>query len=167
MRSKNSRNYSKEFKENAIKQLLLPGSPGLTAVSGKIGIAPSTLFGWKKKCANKSSMKNNNRFQMWTPEQKLKAVIETASMSENELGEYLRANGLHSSDLEEIKKECLPVQSSKGRPKLDPEVANLRKQNKVLERDIRNKDKALAEYSARVILLKKSHEIWGEPEDDE
>jgi len=59
MRSKNSRNYSKEFKENAIKQLLLPGSPGLTAVSGKIGIAPSTLFGWKKKCANKSSLKQH------------------------------------------------------------------------------------------------------------
>ncbi len=164
-----SRNYSKKFKENAIKQLLLPGSPGLNAVSGKIGIAPSTLFGWKKKYANNVGMKkeNNSNAKDWTPEQKLEAVIKTAPMSEHELGEYLRTNGLHLSDLEEIKKECLPASTVKGRPKLDPEVANLRKQNKILERDIRKKDKALAEFSARVILLKKSHEIWGVPEDDE
>ncbi len=43
-----SRSYSTKFKENALKQLLLPGSPGLSATAGKIGIAPSTLFGWKK-----------------------------------------------------------------------------------------------------------------------
>ena len=109
----------------------------------------------------------NKSITDWTPEQKLEAIAKTYSMNEDELGEYLRANGLYSSDLESFKSDALNGFKSKGRPKLDPEVTKLRKQNNELSRNIKKKDKALAEYSARVILLKKSHEIWGEPEDDE
>ena len=58
-------------------------------------------------------------------------------------------------------------QKSVGRPKLDPEIVTLRKQKKDLERELRRKDKAMEELSARVILLKKSHEIFGVKEDDE
>ena len=87
MRTKNSRKYSNKFKENALKQLLLPGSPGLNATAGKIGISPSTLFGWKKKYASNIGMKNklNRTINDWTFEEKLKALLETASLSENEL----------------------------------------------------------------------------------
>jgi transposase len=93
--------------------------------------------------------------------------METYSMSEEDLGKFLRSNGLHSSDLEAMKKECLPGSNTRGRPKLEPELVELRKQIKGLSSDLKRKDAALAEYSARVILLKKSHEIWGTKEDDE
>ena len=112
-------------------------------------------------------MKKSKKIESLTPEKKLDVVIKAASMSEQELGEFLRSNGLHSSDLETMRKECLPVSNSKGRPRLDPEVTELRKQNKTLLKDLKRKDAALAEYSARVILLKKSHEIWGTDEGDE
>ena len=109
----------------------------------------------------------NKLISNWTPEQKLEAVFLTRSMNEQELGEYLRKNGLHSNDLESFKKDALAGFKTVGRPKHDPEIAILKKKQVKLEREIKRKDKALAEYSARVILLKKSHEIWGEPEDDE
>jgi len=81
----------------------------------------------------------------------------------------LRSKGLLSTDLENWKKEFYSSQQKNkgGRPKLDPEVAKLKKREKTLERDLKRKDKALAEMSARVVLLKKSHEIWGLPEDEE
>jgi CII-binding regulator of phage lambda lysogenization HflD len=88
-------------------------------------------------------------------------------MSANEIGEFLRANGLHSSDLDSFKETCLSSFQTKGRPKIDPEVTELRKSKKTLERSLKRTESALAEQSARIILLKKSHEIWGEPEDDE
>jgi transposase len=103
----------------------------------------------------------------WSPEAKLKAIAETLSMTENQLGEYLRANGLHSSDLEQWKQEFYSSQKAPGRPKLDPEVAELRNKEKVLSKEIRRKDKALAEMSAKIILLKKSHEIFGVNEEEE
>ncbi len=161
----NNKTYNNSFKENAVQQLLRPNSLGLSATASKIGIPPSTLYGWKKKYANETFMKKT--INDWTPEQKLEAIIKTSSMAENELGEYLRSNGLFSSDLENFKKESLAGFKLKGRPKLDPEVVELRKQKKVLERDLRRTEKALAEQSARIILLKKSQEIWGDQEEDE
>jgi len=162
-----SKNYSESFRQNAVKSLLSPGSGGLKATAGKLDINPSTLFSWKRKYANQSSMTKSKKIDSWTPEQKLDAVIKTATMNEQELGEFLRSNGLYSNDLEQIKKDFLSVTNSKGRPKLDPEVIDLRKRNKGLERELRKNKDALAEYAARVILLKKSHEIWGTKEDDE
>lgn len=161
--------YSEEFKNTAVQKLLSPGSLGLATTAEKMGIPRSTLFGWKQKYANPNSMKKtkNNLAINWTAEQKFEALIKTASMSENELGEYLRSQGLHSSDLDIFKKECLEGFKSRGRPKLDPEVVDLRKSKKELERSLKRTEKALAEQSARIILLKKSHEIWGVAEEDE
>jgi transposase len=162
-----NKTYNEEFKLNAVKALLMPGSPGLNATSRKFDLAPSTLYTWKKKYANDSPMKKSTKIESWTPEKKLEVVIKTYSMHDEELGEFLRSNGLHSSDLDTFKKECLPSANSKGRPRLDPEVVELRKQVKTLNSNLKRKDAALAEYSARVILLKKSQEIWGANEDDE
>lgn len=158
------RTFSKEFKKAAIEKLLDPNGPGATKLSEELDLYQSTLYAWKKKYANSQLMTKSKK---WTPEQKLEAIMKTYSMSEEELGNYLRSNGLFQTDLEQFKKESLSGFHSKGRPALDPEVHSLRKENKEMERDIRRKDKALAEYSARVILLKKSHEIWGTNEDDE
>lgn len=165
------RRYNEGFKEAAVKKLLSPGSLGLKRTAHHLGVPSSTLFEWKVKYANKVNMKQTKKLRLvkdWTSEEKLGALLETAKMSENELGKYLRANGLHSSDLESFKHELLSSSTpSRGRPKLDPEVVQLRKDVKILSRDLNKKDKALAEMSARVILLKKSRLLWGEPEDEE
>jgi len=165
----NPTTYSKDFKMSSIAKLLAPGSSGLTVTARKIGVSPSTLFGWKKKYAMSHIMSRSKSrtIHNWSPEQKLEAIMKTYSMSEQELGAYLRTNGLHSTDLDDFKNESLSGFKTKGRPKLDPEVVELRKHGKELKRDLRRTQAALAEQSARIILLKKSHEIWGTNEDDE
>lgn len=159
--------YSEEFKGQAIQKLLSPGSLGLSETAKKLGLAPSTLFGWKKKYSIGSGMKKTKSISSWPKEKKLDTLLKTATMSEHELGEFLRASGLHSSDLARLKDECLEGLKAPGRPTLDPELVKLRKENDELSKNVKRKDKALAEMSARIILLKKSHEIWGTPEDDE
>ncbi|MCK5710808.1 MAG: transposase [Deltaproteobacteria bacterium] len=166
----NSTEYSREFKDQAVAKVLAPGAPSLTVVAKKIGVPYTTLFGWKRRYVNKGSMKkskNKKTNSKWTPELKFKAIFDTMSLSEHELGEYLRKNGLHSSQIEEWKQESMSGLKSAGRPKIDPEVLKLRQEKKSLEKNLLRKDKALAEMSSRVILLKKSHEIFGENEDEE
>ena len=119
---------------------------------------------WKKTYANLEPMKESKD---WTPEKKLQIIAQTLSMTEHELGEFLRANGLHSAELEEWKQNFYSSQKTVGRPKLDPELVALRAEKKSLTSDLKRKDKALAEMSARIILLKKSRLIWGDGEDDE
>lgn len=159
--------YTWKFKQQAVAKLINRGTKTVEAIADELGTSSKNLYRWKKELSEVPMKKKTKSSNDWTPEQKLEAIIKTASMTELELGEYLRSNGLHSSDLESFKSDALAGFKSKGRPKLDPELTQLRKEKKALQKDLKKKDKALAEYSARVILLKKSHEIWGEPEDEE
>ena len=61
----------------------------------------------------------------------------------------------------------LPENIPPGFWKLDPELVELRNKEKELSQDLRRKDRAFAEMSARIVLLKKSRLIWGDGEDDE
>ncbi len=164
------RNYSTEFKKRAVEKSYSSSSTSVNRLSQEIGIPESTLRDWRKKYSIGNIMTESKKEKLsidWTPEEKLQALMQTASMSEHELGEYLRKNGLHSSDIKSWKVECLGGFKQVGRPKLPEEVKVLRKEKKVLERDLNRKNKALAEMSARIIFLKKSHLIFGGNEDDE
>jgi transposase-like protein len=156
--------YSADFKQSIVQKILMPGGPTIMQTSEKIGVHHASIRNWVKSYGNRSGMKKTNE---WTPEKKLQAIAHTLSMSEKELGEFLRANGLHSSDLEQWKQDFYSSQQTVGRPKNDRELNQLRAKEKELSKELRRKDRALAEMSARVILLKKSHAIFGEPEDDE
>jgi transposase len=161
--SMNSR-YSVEFKQSVVQKITTPGGPTTAEMAKKLGVHYTSVYGWIKNHANTSSMKKSKD---WTPEAKLEAIIKTATMSENELGEFLRTNGLHSAELDQWKADFYSSQKSAGRPKLDPELVELRAKEKELSKDLKRKDRALAEMSARVILLKKSRLIFGETEEDE
>ena len=156
--------YSEEFKLSIIKKSLVPGGPSIARFARENGLVPTTVYGWRKKYANEFDMKTSNKL---TPEKKLLIIIETASLPEHELGEYIRKNGLHSTDINEWKNECKAAMSGAGRPKIAPEVVDLRKDKKTLEKDLKRKNMALAEMSARVILLKKKNVLFGDPEEDE
>lgn len=164
-----NQSYTEGFKSMAVLKLTSPGSLGLNATARELGIPAPTLFGWRKKYANSCIImsETKKRGDNLLPEEKLQILLETSSLSEKELGEYLRKKGLYSSDLEEWKNNFYNSQKSVGRPKKDPDVQELRKEKKELTREIRRKDKALAEMSARIVLLKKSHLIFGGTEDEE
>lgn len=164
-----SNTYSSGFKSAAIQKMLLPGGPSASKLSKELGISQTTLSRWVRECANSKSMKSNNQKSplSWSAEQKFQAILETSNMDEQALGEYLRKHGLHSSNLKEWKESFLNLSSGKGRPRKDQEVSRLEKEVKDLKKNLNRKERALAEMSARIVLLKKSHLIWGDPEDEE
>jgi transposase len=159
-----STHYSPDFKQSIIQKISMPRGPSILEVSEEIGVHCNTIRNWLRNHASSLSM---NKSKKWTPERKLEAIIKTAAMSEHELGEYLRANGLHSSQIEQWKQEFYNAQSPSGRPRVNPELTKLKSKEKELSKDLRRKDRALAEMSARIVLLKKSRLIWGDGEDDE
>jgi transposase len=156
--------YSKDFKQSTIQKILMPGGPTIMEMAVKTGAHPTSIRDWMKIYGKSPAMK---KITDWTPEEKLIAIAKTLSMSENELGEFLRANGLHTSDIDQWKQDIYSSLKAPGRPRIDPEIVQLRNKEKELSKDLRRKDRALAEMSARVILLKKSRAIFGELEDDE
>ena len=101
------------------------------------------------------------RPQDWTAEEKLDAILEYEKLNEEERGKYLRERGLHSIHIERWKEAIVEgLKSSKLNKK------DLReKRIKELEKELRRKDKALAETAALLVLKKKAQDIWGDPED--
>jgi transposase len=94
-------------------------------------------------------------------------VLEAASLSEEDLGEFLRVKGLHQAQLDEwreqLTKAAAGVFGSSGRTrKTSPEAKRIRE----LEKELRRKDKALAETAALLVLKKKVDAIWGDVDDD-
>lgn len=158
------RSFTDDFKQGVVKRLLLPGGPSIPEVSRELDINDPTIRAWVKKYGKAGVM---SKLKNWSPEEKLQAVTETSNLSSDELGAYLRKHGLHSDELKNWRKECLDSFRGPGRPRKDPELASAQKREKILERDIRRKDKALAELSARVVLLKKSRLLWGVDEGEE
>jgi transposase-like protein len=163
-----ARKYSDEFKQQAVLKFINRGTKTVGDLEKELNTSYKNIYRWHKEFSGATELKKTKKIKNEiTPEEKLQIINETSSLKENELGEYLRKHGLHFSQIQEWKSEFLTSVKNVGRPKKDPEVLELRKSEKDLKRELRRKEKALAEMSARVVLLKKSHEIFGGTEDDE
>jgi len=93
-------------------------------------------------------------------------VLETASLSEAEVAEYCRKRGLYPEQLVAWRQACAQANDWERTQehKLKAVTQQDRQRIKALERELRHKDKALAETAALLVLRKKAQAIWGEPE---
>lgn len=111
----------------------------------------------------KKTTDSHRRPQDWTPEERLRAVQEANALSDQELGEFLRREGLHEADLTQWRRAALEglTPSRERRGKKSPEKKRIAQ----LEKELRRKDKALAETAALLVLKKKVQAIWGDEDD--
>ena len=97
--------------------------------------------------------------------EKLTLLLEGTALSEEDRGQWLRANGLHSEHLALYEQEIRDGMTEKEKRQRE-EIERLRKEKKALERELRRKESALAKMAALVALKKKLQSIFGE-EDEE
>ena len=84
------------------------------------------------------------------------------------LAECCRQKGLYAEQIEVWRKACLQANAdSTAQAKAQREQAKKdRKRIKTLERELRRKEKALAETAALLVLQKKAQAIWEDGEDE-
>ena len=155
-----------------VRRMAGPEGISATALSHEVGIGQPTLSRWLRKAGSLSPMtsakdeskKPRKSPRQWTAEEKLRAVVQAASLSEEELGAFLRREGLHAADLEAWRQAALTVlggpSKRRGR-KATPEAKKIR----TLEKDLHRKDKALAEVTALLALQKKLDLLLGDEDD--
>ena len=165
--------YSPEERDPVVKRMIPPENAPLVELSKETGISQETLRLWRKAAREKGEAPvpgNGRRPANWSPEDKLLAVIATAGMNATELAEYCRSKGLFAAEIKAWKKACLDGQTRREFKEdfdaLKEDLAQARKQTKELERELRWKEKALAETAALLTLRKKARAIWGDDEDD-
>lgn len=154
-------NYSSSLRESVVSTAL-SGSLTQNEIADRFGVSRSTVQNWLRQSRKGSVMGSKpKKPQAWSREQRLEALLETHHLSDEELGKWCREHGLHTHHLRQWRQDL----AREGSPS-DGEVKTLRQENRELKRDLRRKEKALAETSALLVLKKKAAAIWGEPEDD-
>ena len=163
--------YSAERKEVILKQLLPPHNRTVTEVSAHEGISTATLYNWRNKAKlegvpvpgrSKSS-------EDWSGEAKLAVVVETIALSESELSEYCRQKGLYPEQVKTWKQDCLAGFESTPARKAQAlkQSKSDRKQIRKLEKELRRKERALAETAALLVLRKKLNAFYEEESEDD
>jgi transposase-like protein len=151
-----SSKYSVEFKKAVVEKLLNRGTRPVTKILEEVGISSPTLYLWKADFANISSMKNKQeRPQDRSPEEKLNALIAFENLPLDRRGEFLRKQGLHEEHLRAWRKQIEAALQPVNKQAERFERAADRRKIIELEKDLKRKDKALAETAALLILKKK------------
>jgi len=156
--------YSPEHRDALLKKLLPPFNMTVAELARQEGVSEQTLYNWRKhaKAEGAAVPGDKNRTEDWPAEAKLAVVIETAALSEIELSEYCRSKGLYPAQVQGWRQACLTGQQSSREQRLNEQVQARadKKRIKELERELRRKEKALAEAAALLVLRKKLDAFW-------
>jgi len=165
--------YSQGFKARMLQRMNGPEAITATALGREVGVAQSTLSRWNRQAATIVAMSKDDKSdhpglppEKRPAEEKFRIVMEAARLSDEELGTYLRREGVHESHLQIWRKEMLgaldgPVRPSPKRRRATAEAKRI----KALEKELRRKDKALAEAAALLVLQKKVQALWEDGDD--
>ena len=163
-------NYSQELKDAMLKRMLPPNNESITKISREEGISEQTLRNWRDQARKNgyAAPGTDAAPDDWSTQDKFLVVVETASMNETELAAYAREKGLYVEQIKAWKDACVNANGGVAREaaRLNKELKASEKERKKLEKELRYKDKALAETAALLTLSKKARAIWGEPEDE-
>jgi transposase-like protein len=161
-------NYTEAYKQEILKQMQPPENKTIMDVVNEYGIKKSTLYGWVTKARKKGQLIPNSHPSnqtKWRTIDKMRIVMETYAMNEEELGAYCRKHGLYTTDIKRWS-EILESSMDSDKPikEIEKELKTEQEKKKALEKELKYKEKALAEAAALLVLRKKADAIWEDPE---
>jgi transposase-like protein len=164
--------YSDSFKSKMVQRILMPGGTTALGLSKEIGIPNGTLSRWVRQEIESRSVghvvtkkhssptKPPRRSEDWNKKERLRVVLEASRLTGEELGAYLRREGLHDETLAAWREEAL---ASLSAPDPDPrQVARDQARITQLERELKRKDERIEATEALLDLAKKVRTLWGE-----
>jgi transposase-like protein len=162
--------YTEGFKRQMVQKMLGPPARSAKSVAREVG-GPhyTTLSQWRRDAVTMTGMdekhRNGKSTRSWTAAEKMDVLNRSASLSEDKLGAFLREQGIYEAQLAQWRAEAIGGLSGEtGSNELSTQLNAERKKVKDLERELRRKEKALAEAAALLVLQKKVQAIWGDGE---
>ena len=154
--------YGQAFKNKVLAKLLPPNTASLEDISLEEGVSVDTLERWRAESLTKPA-----RERAWSASARLNAVITTAAMDESNRSAWCREHGVYPQELDAWRVSATQALATPEEQRASPkETAADRKRIKDLERELRRKDKALAETAALLVLSKKLEAIFHKGEDE-
>jgi hypothetical protein len=159
--------HSPEFKEQVLSKARARGSRTLESVATELNMSLGTLKGWLKGSALQGAVPPHSvtlpgdvPARQWTPVQRLMALHESHSLSGPALHAWCREKGLFEHQLIQWREAFCAVDRAPAAGAAEQRQANaalreLQGRHDQLQREMRRKDRALAEAAALLVLQKK------------
>lgn len=168
--------YSETVRARMVARLLSPRGVSASALSKESGISQATLSRWLKAAATIEPVASKRKRQCGggqpgpneqsaapkakrTGAEKLALVERAAGLEGEELGAFLRREGIHLAELEQWRKLAREALGGGKRPAPSKELRRVKA-------ELARKEKALAETAALIVLKKKVEAIWGDGDGD-
>jgi len=170
-----------------VQRLVGPKALSANQLAQEVGIHQATLSRWLRDAQHRdmstangiakgtaqnppaSASTKETAARKKSAEDKVRLVFAAEALATEDLGALLRREGVHDAELEAWRTavKTAAVAALKGTvSKTAPARSAERKRILELERELRRKDKALAEAAALLVLEKKLQAIWGDGDDD-
>lgn len=164
--------YTDSFKAKMVQRLSPPNAITAMSLSKEVGVSQSQLSRWlrdartvvpmsKERPSDRVVQASGN---MRSASEKLRIVMAAAALGPAELGAFLRREGVHEAELEQWRTAVL--EGLEGGGARSSARGGEGRRIKELERELRRKDKALAEAAALLVLQKKFHTYLEERDKD-
>ncbi len=146
-----------------------PNNKSVRELAREEGISEATLYNWRKAARAEGRLlpDGDGTPAGWCSADKFAAVVETAALNEAELSAYCRERGLYPEQVQQWREAC--ERANDWDRTQHRRLKEVRREDErriqELERELREKEKALAETAALLVLRKKARAIWGEGED--
>jgi transposase-like protein len=148
--------YGKQFKDRVVARLLPPESAAPEVLSAEVGVTVQTLERWRS-----DALLQPARERIWTAAARLEAVIATAALDTAARATWCREHGVYAVQLQQWRENAMQALAEPEEVRASPQQTKQdRRRIKELEREVRRKDRALAETAALLVLSKKVEAIF-------
>lgn len=165
------KHYSQERRDAILKKMAPPHNSTVAELSRQEGIPSATLYNWRKQSRERGQVlpSRSSTPEHWSSEDKFRVVLETAPMSAAEFSAYCRKKGLYAEQVEAWRAACIGANGRTAEQERETRQLQKTEQARVrqLEKELRRKEKALAETAALLTLSKKAEAIWGSNNEDD
>ena len=162
--------HSIEFQEQALRKVRQRGTRSVQDVASDLNMAVGPLRKWLSKSNRKgevgklvSDLPVDLPAQSWGPAQRLLALNQTHAMSPTQLHAWCREKGLFEHQLKAWGEAFCSATVSESR-EARTALRELQIKHDGLQRELRRKEKALAEAAALLVLQKKFQALWEDEE---
>ena len=163
--------YPEALKEQMLRRMFGPPGISASALARETGISQSQLCRWRLKAVGRVvvaiEQARSGETKKWTAQEKFRVLVKAEGLAGEELGALLRREGLHEEQLRAWREAAAGALGAEAAPpgaKAEERrtAVEAKKRIKELERELRRKEKALAEAAAMLILEKKLQALgWG------
>lgn len=156
-----------------VQKMTGPRAVTASALAGSVGVSQVTLSRWLRDAGSvrpmsskRSSAKHMGKSGSGkrSAQEKLALLVEASKVSQDDLGEFLRREGIHEADLDRWRESSIEGLSGKVASAASASATD--KRVRELEKELRRKEKALAEAGALLVLQKKVRALWEDEGND-